>query len=101
MRARLSMAIAVATISGQHSEPVFDVVSIRPAAPGTRGGGAANATLRYRQGGVRAPAITAERLIALAFRVAGVPRLPSRIAGGPEWMTVSRFEFIATAAANV
>jgi uncharacterized protein (TIGR03435 family) len=106
MRARLSIAIvvtaaAVATMSGQHREPAFDVVSIRPAAPGTRGGGGANATLRYRPGGVRAPAITAERLIALAFPVAGVPRLPSRIAGGPEWMTVSRFEFIATAAANV
>jgi uncharacterized protein (TIGR03435 family) len=106
MRARLSIAIAVTVaaavmVSAQHRESVFDVVSIRPAAPGTRGGGAANATLRYRPGGVRAPAITAERLIALAFPVAGVPRLPSRIAGGQEWMTVARFEFIATAAADV
>lgn len=94
-----TMALVV-MVSAQHPEPVFDVVSIRPAAPGTRGGGA-NATLRYRPGGIRAPAITAERLIAHAFPVAGVPRLPSRIAGGPEWMTVTRFEFIATAAANV
>lgn len=92
---------AAAMLSAQNRESVFDVVSIRPAAPGTRGGGAASATLRYRPGGVRAPAITAERLIALAFPVAGVPRLSSRIAGGPEWMTAARFEFIATAGGNV
>ena len=94
-------AAAAVMVGAQQPESVFDVVSIRPAAPGTRGGGAANATLRYRPGGVRAPAITAERLIALAFPVAGVPRLPSRIAGGPDWMTAARFEFIATAAADV
>ena len=106
MGARLCMAIVLAAavavmVSAQQPESVFDVVSIRPAAPGARGGGAANATLRYRPGGVRAPAITAERLIALAFPVAGVPRLPSRIAGGPDWMTAARFEFIATAGADV
>jgi uncharacterized protein (TIGR03435 family) len=96
----VAMMVAVA-VAGQN-RPVFDVVSIRPAASGGRGGGgAASATLRYRPGGVRAPAITAERLIALAFPVAGVPRLPSRIAGGPEWMASARFEFIATIAADM
>jgi uncharacterized protein (TIGR03435 family) len=74
----------------------FDVVSIRPAPVNVRGSGSAGATLRYRPGGVRSPAITAERLIAHAYPVGGAPRLRSRIAGGPEWMTSTRFEFVAT-----
>jgi len=93
--------LAAVIVSGQREEPGFDVVSIRAAAPGTRGGGAGSASLRYRPGGVRAAAITAERLLALAFPVAGVPRLPSRIAGGPDWMRSARFEFIATIAGDL
>jgi uncharacterized protein (TIGR03435 family) len=95
----LLLAVAGSVGQGQQASPVFDVVSIRLAASGGRGS-AGNATLRYRPKGVRAPAITAERLIALAYPVAGVPRLPSRI-GGPEWMRTMRFEFIATSAVEV
>src|SRR5829696_309865 len=94
------MAAVMMVAGAQRHHPAFDVVSIRPAAPAGRGGGAGTASLRYRPGGVRAAAITAERLIALAFPIAGVPRLPSRIAGGPDWMTSARFEFIATAAGD-
>jgi uncharacterized protein (TIGR03435 family) len=106
MRIGCALAVVVLLVSvvkggqPQDGPPTFDVVSIRPAAAGGRGS-AANATLRYRPKGVRAPAITAERLIALAYPVAGVPRLPSRIAGGPEWMKTRRFEFIATSAVDV
>jgi uncharacterized protein (TIGR03435 family) len=95
------LAVAVAMVMGaiahtQESDAAFDVVSIRPAPTSGRGSGGSTATLRYRPGGIRAPAITAERLIAHAFPVAGAPRLASRISGGPDWMTSARFEFIAT-----
>jgi uncharacterized protein (TIGR03435 family) len=96
----MALALGIAA-NGQHPEPTFDVVSIRPVPQVGRGGGGSNATLRYRPGGVRAPAITAERLIAFAYPVAGVPRLSSRIDGGPDWMSSARFEFIATTTGDI
>ena len=90
------LTAAMAAIAGaQDGRTEFDVVSIRPATQGGRGS-ASTASLRFRPGGVRAPAITAERLIALAYPIAGVPRLPAWIVGGPDWMASARFEFIAT-----
>ena len=84
----------------QHSDEVFDVVSIKPSAS-IRTPRAVTAILQLRPGQVRAAGITAQGLISLAYPTGEAPRLPSRIAGGPEWLASAQFEFIATTHADV
>jgi len=90
-------AILVGRGEAQHNDPVFDVVSIKPSAS-TRTPRAVSSILQLRPGQVRAAGITAQGLISLAFPTGEVPRLPSRIAGGPDWLASAQFEFIATTA---
>jgi len=84
----------------QHADEVFDVVSIKPSAS-IRTPRAVTAILQLRPGQARAEGITAQGLISLAYPTGGAPRLPSRIAGGPEWLASAQFEFIATTHADV
>lgn len=98
------IAIAFAAIlagrgEAQHQEAVFDVVSIKPSAS-MRTPRAVSSILQLRPGQVRAAGITAQGLISLAFPTGEVPRLPSRIAGGPDWLASAQFEFIATTKAD-
>ena len=92
----LGMVAALVTHGwAQHADEVFDVVSIKPSAS-IRTPRAVTAILQLRPGQVRAAGITAQGLISLAYPTGEVPRLPSRIAGGPEWLASAQFEFIAT-----
>src|SRR3954469_17087253 len=94
----LGMVAALVTHGwAQHADEVFDVVSIKPSAS-TRAPRAVSSILQLRPGQVRAAGITAQGLISLAFPTGEVPRLPSRIAGGPDWLASAQFEFIATTA---
>src|SRR6478609_1905381 len=96
------VAIVTALVVGgqaQHGDQVFDVVSIKPSAS-TRTPRAVSSILQLRPGQVRAAGITAQGLISLAFPTGAVPRLPSRIAGGPDWLASAQFEFIATTKAD-
>src|SRR3954463_10588007 len=79
----------------QHVDPVFDVVSIKPA-NSVRVPRAVASIVQLQPGRVRAQGITAQGLISLAFPAGDVPRLNSRIAGGPDWLATQQFEFIAT-----
>ncbi len=91
-----SLAAGAAHPRASRDEAVFDVVSIKPVAALQRIRGPAG-LLQVRPDGVRAAGITAEGLIAAAYPVGGRPRLPERIAGGPDWLRSARFEFIAVA----
>ena len=93
----VSAIVAALAVHGQaqHVDQVFDVVSIKPSAS-IRTPRAVSSILQLRPGQVRAAGITAQGLISLAFPTGDVPRLPSRIAGGPDWLASAQFEFIAT-----
>jgi uncharacterized protein (TIGR03435 family) len=50
----------------------------------------------YRGGRLTATNVTVESLIATAFRTTGGSLWPSQIVGGPNWITTSRFDIVAT-----
>src|SRR4051812_21428401 len=101
---RLLIGMAVAALLAprglaQHVDPVFEVVSIKPA-NSVRVPRAGASIVQLQPGRVRAQGITAQGLISLAFPAGDVPRLNSRIAGGPDWLATQQFEFIATTRAD-
>jgi bla regulator protein BlaR1 len=88
--------VAPVTPSPQSSGPLFEVVSIKPAGSPTLPPIIASMLL-VRSRRVQAQAITAAKLLAVAFPVDGHERLPNRIIGGPPWLHTTQFAFIATA----
>jgi uncharacterized protein (TIGR03435 family) len=79
----------------QRTEPVFEVVSIKPV-QSLRLPRPVATRLQLRPDGVRASGVTAQGLISVAFPTDGVPRLSDRIAGGPDWLDTAQFELVAT-----
>ncbi len=79
--------MAAAIVSGQ----TFEVASIKPAAPGTRGYSIAPSA----GGRLNAKNITLKRLLASAYHVQDF-----QISGGPNWMDGDRYDIVAKAEGN-
>jgi uncharacterized protein (TIGR03435 family) len=92
-----AMASAVLPLSSQApavAKPSFDVISIKPTAPGSRGGGGGPRGDRYTMSGV-----TLRALLGSAYQrlSTGVPVAPLQIIGGPAWIDSERYDVQATA----
>jgi uncharacterized protein (TIGR03435 family) len=74
----------------------FDVVSIKPVAPG-RIPLVVGASCQFRAGvRFRCPAITVKQLMSRAFRIGDVAVPQSQIVGGPDWLATSQFNIEAS-----
>src|SRR5690348_2468408 len=86
---------AVAPLSAQTSpKPSFDVISIKPTAPGQRGGGGGIRGDKYTMSGIPLRA-----LLQTAYQrpSTGGPVAPLQIIGAPAWMESERYEVQAVA----
>lgn len=91
----IALTLLVAPTLAQRPDPLFEVVSIKPATS-LRQPRPVASVLRLQPGRIWAPGITAQGLISIAFPTGNARRLPERIAGGPDWLATQQFEFVAT-----
>jgi len=74
----------------------FEVASLKPHAPGDVFQLHGFSPSVYKGGRLTATNVTVQNLIANAFRTTDRNLLPSQIVGGPNWITSSRFDIVAT-----
>ena len=78
-------------IAGLHAQPAFEVASIRPSAPGSRG-----VSIRIAPGGrLTATNVSVRSLIQKAYGVRTF-----QLAGGPDWLNFDRYDIVAKAEGN-
>jgi uncharacterized protein (TIGR03435 family) len=91
----IGLAALSAILSGNAQSPSFDVVSVKPTAPGTQGG----AVQFSPSGRVTWTNVTLNALVNAAYqRFTWDTR---EIVGGPEWFNEARFDVIAVASAGL
>jgi uncharacterized protein (TIGR03435 family) len=88
--------VVVARQSPPASKPGFDVVSIKQVAPGTYPPGLPDLPATYRPDGLRWGYVSGASLVAGAFKTPERDIESSRVLGGPDWITSTHFEIIAT-----
>jgi uncharacterized protein (TIGR03435 family) len=97
----VALAGGIAAVAAQTpASPAFDVVSIKPLAPGRMPVAAGFYQLQLG-GRFRGVGLTASGLVTLAFRMDNVPLRPSQIVGGPNWMATSQYDIVATTGADI
>jgi uncharacterized protein (TIGR03435 family) len=110
MRARLLGAVGIVAIVGSIASelaaqapapPTFEIVSIKPHAPGDALQLHGFSTTIYRGGRLTATNVTVQSLIQTAFRTVDRNLSSSQIAGGPNWITSSGFDIVATVGSDM
>jgi uncharacterized protein (TIGR03435 family) len=101
LKSRLLGAVGIVAVVGglaaqTPASPAFEVASIKPHAPGDALQLHGFSTTIYRDGRLTATNVMVQGLIALAFRTADRNLLDSQIVGGPNWISASRFDIVAT-----
>ncbi len=102
VKSRLLAAVGIVAVVGgvlvaqTPASPAFEVASIKPHAPGDALQLHGFSTTIYKDGRLTATNVMVQGLIALAFRTADGNLLDSQIVGGPNWISASRFDIVAT-----
>ena len=99
----VALAVVLATASSAQSPTdargplAFEVASVRPSAPGGRGGGIA----RPVKGLVRARGATVRQLVQYAYDIEPLLRRDPEPEGGPDWIDRDRFDIEARGPADL